>query len=801
MDVSDVTRTINEHFNDLFNVTEEQNGRIGTKPNICAICDEFVSPQDIRLISFKLLKENYYLIGKQEDCEYHEGCGEYYFDGINYDDSVPWARMLLSSGTVVIESTNGSDRCGILSCRLCKTNIKQHVMPVNAIANGFYFGTPPECLLCLTEIERAFLSPVKTYGFCFSYTGGFQKELKGSLSYYKVKISSIVTTVAHFVTLGMTDNIIVLLYGRMTREQKQRALQKNKMRTEYVLRAVTWLCLHNIEWKKAGVDVDTIARRLRNPTMIDNSILEERASNNNIEKTESIQIFFPDTSIDISTGGQDTVEEFKSLVQEAKKHGYDFELQADLLREAVSDYKDNNLVNSCLIQYPYGCGGLHEERSLSNGKFGLMDIESYVKHVSRLSRPHFSEELFVLILYNMKMKMKMVKGAGFRVRQATTATLLATELTEEDIDVAVRNRQSGILAEGTGDQFLKAVDAIGRGVAHTNEAAKKARRMAESMQHNFGMPTHFFTVTPDDDNSILVQVYTQVDIDVNEIPTDEMSNDEIERNAQKRKQLRIKYPGITAMAFEDQLNIIIDTVVGWDRKKNRAKVGLFGTPMAFTCTIEEQGRRTLHAHFQIWVKETYEDRKNLFSAHRNTSRIAQARLCREADRTMGNAFFFNDRDISDGHVLNFPHECTVTVRRRRKPDIVCEQTLRELRYKEGSALTGKMFAKCPHCPKSWTYDEMVKDYLIHNVKDAGCVTWSGEGGFMTRLKAKTVEYQLRKEQDTIHSYIIEAAYNLHKHTMSCFKKTWDIPKTGTTNRQKKKEKKGCWNVNVDTDSQ
>ena len=786
MDANKVTSTINEQFNGLFVVTEEEDGRIKTKANICGICDEFIDLTQIQVISYKLLKENYYLIGKQEDCEYPCGCDDYAFDGDMYDDTVPWSKMFLSPGTQVIERSN---ECGILSCRTCKSNIQKHVIPVNAIANGYYFGTPPDCLLCLTEIERAFITPVKTYGFCFSYTGGFQKELKGSLSYYKVKISSIVTTVAHFVTLGMTDNIIVLLYGRMTREQKQRALQKNKMRTDYVLRAVTWLCEHNSEWIKAGVDVETISERLRNPTLIDNSIIEERAENSNIEKTESIQIFFPDTSIDITTGGQDTVKEFKSLVQEAKKHGYDFELQADLLREAVSDYKDNNLVNSCLIQYPYGSGGLHEKRRLTNGKYGLIDIESYVKHISRISRPHFSEELFVLILYNMKMKMKMVKGAAWRVRQGTTATLLATELTEEDIDIAVRNRQSGTLSEGRGDQFLKAVDAIGRGVAHTNEAAKKARRTAESIQHNFGMPTHFFTVTPDDDNSILVQVYSQTDIDINGIPTDEMSTGEIEINAEKRKQLRIKYPGITAMAFEDQLNIIIDIVIGWDRKTETGKMGLFGTPMAFTCTIEEQGRRTLHAHFQIWIKETYNERKNLFSTVRDTVKTAKTNLCNEADCTMGKSFFFNARDILDGQVINFPHECPVPVRRRKKPKIVCDQTLRELRYKEGNALTGKTFATCPHCPKSWRYDELVRDYLLHNVKDDGCIACDGEGSFMTRMKAKTVEYQIRKEQVTIPSYVIEAAYNLHNHTWSCFQRTWDTAKTGMTARQRKNMKK------------
>jgi hypothetical protein len=34
------------------------------------------------------------------------------------------------------------------------------------------------------------------------------------------------------------------------------------------------------------------------------------------------------------------------------------------------------------------------------------------------------------------------------------------------------------------------------------------------------------------------------------------------------------------MAFEDQLNIIIDTAIGRDRKTNREKMGLFGSPMA-----------------------------------------------------------------------------------------------------------------------------------------------------------------------------------------------------------------------------
>jgi hypothetical protein len=109
------------------------------------------------------------------------------------------------------------------------------------------------------------------------------------------------------------------------------------------------------------------------------------------------------------------------------------------------------------------------------------------------------------------------------------------------------------------------------------------------MQHNFGMPTHFLTVTPDDDNSILLQVYSHIDIDINTSATDEKDSAEIEKNARKRTELRIKYPGIAATIFEDILHVVIETVIGWDLKTGKPKIGLYGTPLALSSTIEEQG--------------------------------------------------------------------------------------------------------------------------------------------------------------------------------------------------------------------
>ena len=49
------------------------------------------------------------------------------------------------------------------------------------------------------------ITPVRTFGYCFSYTGGIQKQLKGSLSYYKIKFESIVRSALHFEALGLTN--------------------------------------------------------------------------------------------------------------------------------------------------------------------------------------------------------------------------------------------------------------------------------------------------------------------------------------------------------------------------------------------------------------------------------------------------------------------------------------------------------------------------------------------------------------------------------------------------------------------
>jgi Helitron helicase-like domain at N-terminus len=738
---------INSKFDGLYRITES--GRF--EPYVCLICDEFIKPDSVERLGIDLLKSNREQLLPSSmwnpissDTDIDNSLAECYRFTRYCGDAVVAETciqgMCLSPRACYLPPTTNTDhrqKGGFTVCSGCKHSLEQHCMPKYAISNNYYFGTPPSCLLELTEIELAMLTPVKTCGYCFGYTGGVQKQLKGSLSYYKVEIASIIRGVSHLQVLGLNDAVVVLLYGNMTLDQQKRARQKNKIRVDYVLRAMQWLIDHNIEWKKLNLNVDTIKDSLKNPIMIDNSTTESTAANNNnIEKTESFQVFFPDGTLSSLTGGQESMQQFQKLVKSAREKGYDLNFQCDLMKEAVSDYKDNTLANACLLQFPYGRGGMNELRQKTNGSLtSAVDITEYVEHLSYVSQPNFHTALFSLILYNLTMKQRMVKYAGCQIRDKVNASALAHDLTVDDMTHAINARQSGIRSNNdlsVASHFLSKVDAVTRAAPHSNEAAKYAKRNAEAIQHRFGMASYFLTVTPDDDSSFLVQVYSGVCID-DKHAVASLSDEELSSRAQKRTQLRIKYPGICAYFFDLMLNIVITEVIGWDLKKQVAtSEGLFGIPEAFICAVEEQGRTTLHAHFEIWIKDFNEIRNQLYDSNKATQKTASIVLSESMDKVASCCLYpaKSIHQLTNRHET-FPHACNTNVhlQHRQVPKPVDDQQLRNLRYKEQQG----MLAYCPHCTVSWTSEQLVESFLKTIVKVPGLTEFPD--GTAKRLKA------------------------------------------------------------------
>ena len=146
------------------------------------------------------------------------------------------------------------------------------------------------------------------------------------------------------------------------------------------MKALEWLISNNEEWQKRRINLEEMKHQLVNPLVVNNSIsVEGEEGNSNIEQTECFQVFFPDGSMSAVNGGQESLEKFNELLQAASRSGYDIGIKSNLLKESVSDFRDNNLVNACVLQFPYGRGGMHEQRINEKGAFSCStDIEEYV---------------------------------------------------------------------------------------------------------------------------------------------------------------------------------------------------------------------------------------------------------------------------------------------------------------------------------------------------------------------------------------------------------------------------------------
>ncbi len=103
-----------------------------------------------------------------------------------------------------------------------------------------------------------------------------------------------------------------------------------------------------------------------------------------------------------------------------------------------------------------------------------------------------------------------------------------------------------------------------------------------------------------------------------------------------RKDIRLKKPGACSLEFQSVMQIVVECMLRWDIKKKTSKgKGILGTVFAFFAADEEQGRKTLHRHWQILVKEIDETLRNcLFHEDNTTGDIARKTFCKHIDNVI-----------------------------------------------------------------------------------------------------------------------------------------------------------------------
>jgi hypothetical protein len=441
--VNDVVKRVNRSIHNLFHVGDGFQQR----PLVCITCDRFIDFDNTNYIDGAKLYEKKHLFmptsaamcNRTLSSEYSISRSSF----LSKKEYTSLRKCLLSPRAQYVQQIDRRRKSGFTICKECSTYVVRGSMPLFCIANNFAFGKTPQCLLDLTQVELAMITPIRTFGYCFSYTGGIQKQLKGTLSYYKVSTETIVRTGANLERIGLNNNIILLLYGKLTATQKETVQKKYSIHTGRIIAAIEWLLNNNSHWRMYKQSFHDIVSCIKRPTIVDNATVVQTNSSTltsiSVENTESFQVFYPDGNVSVMTGGQENIDAFQEVIQEATKEGYQIECRMSILSNAVNDYQENNLSKACLLQFPYGIGGLDDERITGT----IHNLVSFTSYLSMISLPQFHKELFTLQLYNMQLKFLMMDSARWKVRNKLFSELISTGITTEDIDVAIENKRSG----------------------------------------------------------------------------------------------------------------------------------------------------------------------------------------------------------------------------------------------------------------------------------------------------------------------------------------------------------------------
>jgi Helitron helicase-like domain at N-terminus len=228
------------------------------------------------------------------------------------------------------------------------------------------------------------------------------------------------------------------------------------------------------------------------------------------------------------------------------------------------------------------------------------------------------------------------------------------------------------------------------------------------MYHHFGCPSIFLTITPDDDSSFTIQTMPQQIIDDKQ-HVHQINGDEFIARAKLRTKLHLQYPGICALYFQLSLQTIISEVFGWDLQLHRQiKPSLFGTIEAFTCSIEEQGRGTLHVHCIIWVPLLKDAIDNLHN--RVTFEHGEKVIVSVMDEAASNRCFFQKDALLDGRRnkrKRFVHSCqNINYCLPKFP------YAKRLRLRQSDHIENNKVISCKHCDCKWSFcDSYLKHYI------------------------------------------------------------------------------------------
>ena len=488
-------------------------------------------------------------------------------------------------------------------CSSCAKAIQQHVIPLNALANGLWIGDIPPQLQKLSFAERMMIARIR-HNRCLVRVSSGRAKMTANVIMY----SNPTLKVYHSLPPSKKEMNEVLAFvftgpSQPTDEDFNRCPML--VRRQKVQEALEWLKLNHRDYE----DLDISQKNLASyplagiPVTIDYRRIESNSNRipamMSIHDDEDDEEGSTDGPCSFTVHGLSGVDYGKMTIQALKARALQhLESEGKMLGIGHDSVPQSIYNNSQAYPqmfpwlFPYGFGGI--------GQTFLKKKISELEHKRQLLMYHdkrFQCDLyFPIIAFNHEQLKGGITGSFLVVKRGNFANISRRLLS---LDKSVLKNVTDRLVKGehvkpTTDQektcfsILDDLDHIGGHVKGSITSKKYMRNEIWSLLAFRGAPSWFITLSPADNRHPISLYYASENIT---FKPETLTSSE-------RNRLTSSNPIAAARFFHLIVELFIKHVLGVDNHTP----GIYGETSAYYGTVEQQGRLTLHLHLLLWIK-------------------------------------------------------------------------------------------------------------------------------------------------------------------------------------------------------
>jgi len=404
--------------------------------------------------------------------------------------------------------------CKECKCSMQKKHINKQGPPKYSIANGNVIGTFPTRIPYSTPgkerqlrtineedispVLKAFMSPVRPFGYAFQHHGRKQKCISGHYQFFETD-QNCVTGALNYMDKNIADNVFVTICGATTPRQNETIKAKTSVDIELFKDIRTWFVQNSscraFKDEPLPSNIEELTPKI---------IRDSTDAGNEEEVDPELENTFGGVTYAFSSA-QDPVEE-SSVFKTSRKFACAMVKQSNpvLMLHGGNYAKEHEVDIEAVLPFafPYGVGGPNQKRRTKISK------DKIVKRYTRLAMPQFMTAEVILVLHHIFSRQKSFEtgimtcrnkyGSGNFTRQINA--LRSSDFNDDD-------GQRDPCSDHRVNSVLKSITTSCKSLGHTAEAAAAARRRQFSMMDFFGLNSLFLTITPDDECNFRVRLY------------------------------------------------------------------------------------------------------------------------------------------------------------------------------------------------------------------------------------------------------------------------------------------------------